>query len=186
MSLKRRVRLNLVRFVLIYGSIFGIMALLVAYDLNARTPWILHPTITQVLGWLTALYGLFWIMWWFFWTAIEGGEETIELYGVTWAPTTSVFVGGGPFDWCRYPLAFGYLEFVWGLGFLVQSTTTVLKAVPLAAVATILYLLLIQERRKLREYGQVYQAYRDETPLFIPRIPDRAAVLHIFRRRKRH
>jgi protein-S-isoprenylcysteine O-methyltransferase Ste14 len=185
MSLRSRVHWNLLRFLLIQISTLGVLVLLVQYDLAARTPWILHPTITRFLGWITALYGLFWIVWWFFWTAIEGGSETIDLYNVTWAPVTTDFVTTGPFEWCRYPLAFGYLEFVWGLGFLVQSSTAVLVVIPIAAVVTILYLWFVPERRKLRVYGDSYRRYRKSAALFLPRIPGSATILHILDRRKR-
>jgi len=183
--LRQRVRLNLVRIVLIHLSVLGLMILLVRYDLSVCTAWILHPTVTKIMGWLAALYGLFWIVWWFFWTSIEGGSESINLYGVTWAPITDGLVATGPFAWCRYPLAFGYLEFVWGLGFLVQSTTTVLKVVPIAVLVTVVYLRLGPEKRKRAEYGTRYVKYQKSTHLFLPRIPDSSTLMHLFDRRKR-
>lgn len=186
MTLRKHVHLNLGRIILIQLSMVGLTFLLVRYDLRARTPWVLHPTVSRILGWLVALYGLFWIMWWFFWVAIEGGEEYVELYNVTWAPVTTGFSTEGPFEWCRYPLAFGYWQFLWGIGFLVQSTTIVLKVVPVAVILTIIYLLLVPERRKLAEHGEEYREYRRDTPLFIPRIPSTAKLLHIFNRRKRN
>lgn len=183
--LRKLVHRNLITIVLVELSALGVLALLVRYDLAQRTPWILHPTITRVLGWLMALYGLFWVVWWFFWIAIEGGDRAIELYNVTWAPVTQAFCTEGPFAWCRYPLAFGYLEFLWGLGFLVQSTTAVLKAVPLAALGMVFYLRFVVDRRRLCHHGEAYRNYFRATPLFIPRIPNRAAITHLFRRRKR-
>ena len=184
-ALRRLVHRNLLRFVLIQLSILGVMALIVTYDLRQATPWVLHPTITRILGWLVALYGIFWIAWWFFWTAIEGGEEAITLYGVTWAPTTGDWVRTGPFRWVRYPLAFGYLEFLWGLGWLVQSSTAVLKVVPALAVCVLAYLRLVVDRSRLTRHGEAYAGYLLKTALFIPRIPPGSAVLHVFDRRSR-
>ena len=140
---------------------------------------------TRILGFDMALYGLFWITWWFFWSAKEGGEEEFELYGVRWAPLTTDFVRDGPFKWLRYPLAFGWLEFLWGLGFLVQSTTVVLKVVPVLAVVVVIYLLVVVERRKLGAHGLEYRQYRNVAPLIVPRIPSSAAILNLFRRRRR-
>jgi hypothetical protein len=134
---------------------------------------------------MMALYGLLWMMWWFFWMALEGGELTVELYGVTWAPVIAGFRTGGPFAWSRYPLAFGYLEFLWSLGFLVQSTTAVLKVVPIAIVVTLLWLRFVADRRRLRRYGDVYRRYMQHTPLLIPRIRTSAAIMQILRRRRR-
>jgi protein-S-isoprenylcysteine O-methyltransferase Ste14 len=184
--LRKIVHWNLIKIIVVYLSVLAILVGLVQYDLAVRTPWILHPTITRILGWVTALYGLFWIVWWWFWIAIEGGQQTIELYNVTWAPVTKGFCTNGPFEWCRHPLAFGYLEFLWGLGFLVQSTTTVLKVVPALTVITLIVLWLVVERRLRRTHGSAYRRYQQQAPLFIPRIPDRAAILHVFRRRRRH
>ena len=184
-ELRKLVHRSLLRFLGVWASVLGIMAPLVSYDLSRRTPWVLHPTVTRVLGWLVALYGLFWIAWWFFWTAIEGGEEIITLYGLTWAPVGDGLVRTGPFEWVRYPLAFGYLEFLWGLGWLVQSSTAVLKIVPALAVLTLLYLRFVLDRRREQTLGDRYRHYRRSTPLFIPRIPSSAAILHVFKRRKR-
>ena len=184
-DLRRLVHRNLLSFVLIQLSILGAMALIVSHDLRQATPWVLHPTITRILGWLVALYGLFWIAWWFFWTAIEGGGEEIRLYGVTWAPTTGQWVRTGPYRWVRYPLAFGYLEFLWGLGWLVQSSTAVLKVVPALVICALAYLRLVVDRRRLARLGEAYSGYLRKTPLFIPRIPPGSAVLHVFDRRKR-
>ena len=184
-DLKVRVHRNLLRIVLVQLSILGILALVVKYDLEVRTPWILDATITRVLGWIMALYGLFWIVWWFFWSAIEGGEGKMEMYRVRWAPVTTNFVRDGPFEWLRYPLAFGYLEFLWGLGFLVQSTTTVLYVVPAMAIVAIAYLRLVVDRRKVKQHGEAYRRYRKATPLLIPRVPDSAVIMNLFKRRKR-
>ncbi|MBC7236999.1 MAG: hypothetical protein H5T69_14250 [Chloroflexi bacterium] len=183
--LRTLVHRNLIKIALVELSALGILAIVVRYDLAQRTPWVLHPTITRLLGWLTAIYGLFWVVWWFFWVAIEGGDQTIELYNITWAPVTRPFCTDGPFAWCRYPLAFGYLEFLWGLGFLVQSTTAVLKMVPFTVLIMVLYLRFVVDRQRLRRYGEAYRRYLKATPLFIPRIPDRSVIMHIFRRRKR-
>ncbi len=183
--LRRLVHLALLRLGLVSVSILVIVAAAVWYDLSAATPWILHPVVTQVLGWMMALYGLFWIMWWFHWSALEGGRERIRLYTVEWAPLEGGFCRDGPFQWLRYPLAFGYLEFLWGLGFLVQSTTLVLKVFPLLAMAVVVYLLAVAEPRKRRRYGDAYRAYRRETPLVVPRIPPNAAILRAWRRRRR-
>ena len=184
-TLRRLVHANVLRFILIQLSILGLMALLVSYDLRRGTPWVLHPTITRILGWVVALYGLFWIAWGFFWTTIEGGGESIHLYGVTWAPTPGDWVRTGPFRWVRYPLAFGYLEFLWGLGWLVQSSTAVLKVVPLLVVCTLFYLRLVVDRGRLARLGDAYSGYLRKTPLFIPRIPPGSSILHVFDRRKR-
>lgn len=183
--MRKLVHLNLLRIALVQASILAIMALTVRYDLDHRTPWILQGTISRILGCIMALYGLFWIAWWFFWSAIEGGEEEFELYGVRWAPVATDFVRDGPFKWLRYPLAFGWLEFLWGLGFLVQSTTVVLKVVPILVVAVVIYLVVVVERRKLRAHGSEYRQYRNVAPLIVPRIPNRAAILNLFRRRRR-
>ena len=184
-NLRRLVQLSLLRIILVQLSIMGILALVVKYDLDNQTPWILQPTITRVLGWMAALYGLFWITWWFFWVAIEGGEQEIDVYNVRWAPVTSGFATGGPFEWLRYPLVFGYLEFLWGLGFLMQSSTAVVKLVPALAVAAAAFLLIVVEPRRARRYGDSYRRYRKSTPLIIPRIPNRAAMMTLFRRRRR-
>jgi protein-S-isoprenylcysteine O-methyltransferase Ste14 len=183
--MRRLVHLSLLWLGLVHGSIVAIVAAAVQYDLTAATPWILHPTVTQVLGWMMALYGLFWIIWWFHWGALEGGRERIRLYTVEWAPVEGDFCREGPFEWLRYPLAFGYLEFLWGLGFLVQSTTLVLKGVPLLAAAVAIYLLAVAEPRKRRRHGPAYRAYCRETPLILPRIPPNAAILRALRRRRR-
>jgi len=184
-ELHKLVRSNLLRIVLVSLSIPGTIALLITYDRSRGTLWILFPTPTLIVGWAAALYGLFWIFWWFSWIAIDGGEKEIALYNVTWAPVTSDFVTNGPFEWLRYPLAFGYLEFLWGIGFLVRSTTAVIKVIPLMAIATIIYSRFVVDRRKVRKYGEAYRRYQESTPLMLPRIPDRAAILQLFKRRRR-
>lgn len=184
-DLIRAVQRHLVRFILVILALGAVLLAGIRYDLVACTPWILGELITAILGWAMALYGLFWIAWWLFGTIVEGGEQRVTLYGVTWAPLTGMLHRTGPYEWVRYPLAFGSLEFLWGLSFMVHSTTLVIRVVPILAVATWLYLRLVEDRKHLRAHEQTFRLYRKKTPLLIPTIPTRAAVARGFKRRKR-
>jgi len=184
-DLRRAVQRHLGRFILASLSLAAILIAGVRYDFVTRTPWLLGELITTVLGWAMALYGLFWITWWFFWTTLEGGEQEIALYGVRWAPLTAILTRTGPYEWLRYPLAFGYLEFLWGLAFLVHSTTLAIQVVPVLTVGMILYLRLVEDRKRLRAHEQTFRLYRKKTPLLIPKIPSSAAITRGFKRRKR-
>ena len=72
----------------------------------------------------------------------------------------------GAYRCIRHPLYTSLLALAWGAFLKAPSWL----AVPLAAVATgAVYLTArVEERENLRNFGAEYEAYRHETPLFIP------------------
>ena len=156
-ELRKLVRQRLLYVALICLSLAAIIALVVTYDVSKEATWPISRPITLAIGWVASLYGLVWIGWWFRWVTLRGGEQQVTLYGVTWSPVAGSFSTGGPFRYVRYPLALGYIELLWGLGFLAQSPTVILAVGPLAALAIIVYLRFIVEPRKMRAYGDAYR-----------------------------
>ena len=180
-ELQKLVRQKLLYVALICLSLAAIIALFVMYDISREATWPISRTITLVIGWIASIYGLVWIGWWFRWVALQGGEQQITLYGFTWSPFAGGFATGGPFRHVRYPLALGYIELLWGLGFLAQSPTIILGVGPLLAVATVVYLRFVVEPRKLRKYGDAYQRYRKTTFMILPRLPSRTVIPELWR-----
>lgn len=128
-------------------------------------PWAILLVIIQVLAALGLLTGL-----------IQTGVGSFIGLRQLVDPTDdkpSHLVVGGLYRWVRHPLYTAGLLILW----LMPLMTINILALNLGLSLYILIGLLFEERKLLREYGQSYSQYRDQTPMLIPglkrRSPDR-------------
>ncbi len=83
-------------------------------------------------------------------------------------------VSRGPYRYSRNPMLTGVFAVLFGLGFLMQSLSLVVFFTPLFVLANVWELKNIEEPELTKRLGDEYRAYRDRTPMFIPRMrPDR-------------
>lgn len=95
---------------------------------------------------------------------------------------TRNLVDTGIYSWVRHPSVIGKLIGVIGLGFLMRSPAFLLIFIPLLLAYSVTTNLLIQERFCRRNFGEEYERYRREVPMFVPRWRRIRRFLHERRR----
>ena len=88
-------------------------------------------------------------------------------------PPPSLVVSG-PYRYARNPMLDGVFIMLFGLGFLMRSLSLVVFFTPVFILANVWELKNIEEPELSRRLGDEYLAYRDSTPMFIPRIKPEA------------
>ena len=74
-----------------------------------------------------------------------------------------------PYSYCRNPLYFGLIAFFFGISILIGSISS-LGMVALFSIIILLYIKFIEEQELLQRYGDEYLAYKEKTPMLIPRL----------------
>ena len=82
---------------------------------------------------------------------------------------TKELVETGVYSWVRHPSVIGKLIGVIGLGFLMRSPAFLVVFIPLLLLYSYITNRRIQERVCLQNFGEEYEQYRREVPMFIPR-----------------
>ncbi len=77
-------------------------------------------------------------------------------------------VVSGPYRYSRNPMLTGVFLLLFGIGFAIQSLSLILIFTPLYISAHIWELKQIEEPELIKRLGDVYLAYREKTPMFIP------------------
>jgi len=78
-------------------------------------------------------------------------------------------VDSGPYRYARNPMLTGVFLLLFGIGFAIKSLSLVLMFIPLYVLANLWELKEIEEPELVRRLGEDYLAYRERTPMFIPR-----------------
>ncbi len=83
-------------------------------------------------------------------------------------------VQGGPYAVVRNPMLTGLFASLFGLGFILHSTSTVFMWIPLFILLNAIELRLVEEPELERRLGVKYAEYRRRVPMFIPRLRGRS------------
>ena len=78
-------------------------------------------------------------------------------------------VTSGPYRYARNPMLTGVFLVLFGLGFALASASLVFVFTPLFILANTWELKRIEEPELVRRFGDEYSAYRNRTPMFVPR-----------------
>lgn len=84
------------------------------------------------------------------------------------AGRTQRLVTTGIYAWCRNPSIWGKLLGVMAVGFALNSFTFCFIIVPLLLTVSLIEKVVRQEPQLIEIFGDEYQAYRKEVPLFVP------------------
>jgi protein-S-isoprenylcysteine O-methyltransferase Ste14 len=79
-------------------------------------------------------------------------------------------VESGPYRYARNPMLTGVILLLFGIGFAFGSLSLVLIFTPLFVLVNVWELKEIEEPELIRRLGEDYLAYRERTPMFLPRI----------------
>ena len=76
----------------------------------------------------------------------------------------------GPYAYTRNPMLTGVFLLLFGIGVMVGSISLTFIFTPLFILVNAWELTAIEEPELVRRLGEEYSAYRDSTPMFIPKI----------------
>jgi protein-S-isoprenylcysteine O-methyltransferase Ste14 len=127
-------------------------------------PWSLLSLLVQGLAVLALLVGVVQTGLWSF----------IGLEQLLGSPQrqSSQLVVGGLYRWVRHPLYTAGLVFIWLTPVMTWNVLALIIGLSLY-----LYIgALFEERKLLREYGEVYQYYQQRTPMFFPSLIRRGLI----------
>jgi len=74
-----------------------------------------------------------------------------------------------PYSYCRNPLAFGLINFYFGITILIGSISSVV-AVAIFSAIILSYNKIVEEKELEQRYGDDYTAYEKTTPFLFPRL----------------
>jgi len=160
----------LVRAAAYYAALHVFVLLLLAWlahVLAARyVPWQIEIGWGRAVGWV--VFGICWLGYTF--TSVllirRGRGGYIEF------DPPKKFVATGPFGWCRNPIVASVLGMILGEALAFSSTgifLLLLVGLPLAHLQVV----LLEEPRLEKRFGQAYVDYRRRVPRWIPRPPRR-------------
>lgn len=74
-----------------------------------------------------------------------------------------------PYSYCRNPLAFGLLNFYFGVSIFMGSPSSVVVVFVFSAIV-LSYIKLVEEKELEQRFGDEYVEYKKSTPFIIPRM----------------
>jgi len=144
--------------------VLGIPALLfwLAATGSERWRFTLPPVLSAVCVVLAALGLLFAL--WTVWAQFRHARGTpVPIMA------TQKLLAGGPYSFCRNPMALGTLVFYFNTAFFASSFRPVL-VVLIFALCLIAYIKLVEEKELSLRFGDEYSHYKQSTPFIIPRL----------------
>ena len=144
----------------VFTALFVILAVLV--DRLLALPW----PVPNVISWLVSVplmaIGVAATAW--------SASHFLGLKGtpVPFNPPPTL-VTTGPYRFSRNPMLTGVFLLLFGIGFAIKSLSLVVFFTPLFVLANVWELKEIEEPELVKRLGKDYIAYRERTPMFIPR-----------------
>jgi protein-S-isoprenylcysteine O-methyltransferase Ste14 len=144
-----------------FTALFVLAAVLV--DRWLDLPWPVPAALTRLLAVVLLSTGIAATAW--------SGAHFLRVKGtpVPFNPPPEP-VTTGPYRFARNPMLTGVFLFLFGIGFAIGSLSLVVVFTPLFILANIWELKHIEEPELVRRLGDDYVAYRQHTPMFIPRL----------------
>ena len=100
-----------------------------------------------------------------------GFGQLLEVRAESQAP----MIVDGLYRWVRHPLYTTGLVFIW----LLPVMTLNILALNIGSSAYLVIGALFEERRLVREFGEAYITYRQQTPMLIPRPPGKIKTVNV-------
>jgi len=149
----------------LFTALFVVLAVIV--DKALSLPWSVPDDINRAVTYLLMAVGAAIITWTVFYFRKSRGTP------VPVNPPQELVISG-PYRYSRNPMLTGVFLLMFGLGFAMHSLSLVLLFTPLYALSHAWELKQIEEPELVKRFGDEFLAYRERTPMFIPRFRGRS------------
>jgi protein-S-isoprenylcysteine O-methyltransferase Ste14 len=142
--------------IVVFGTITWQLRRLDAYIPLALPPWLTFVGVAVMAAGAALTFVCFALF-------AEGGMLTPR----TGSFDPNVLVRAGPYEYVRNPMALGALTTLAGWGLVQRSVTILVFALFMTALMHI-FVVLVEEPKLERRFGQSYRAYKSRVPRWIP------------------
>lgn len=113
------------------------------------------------------LTGIFFILWSNLYLLLIGKGGPAEGFNISISPKTAKLVTRGPYRYSRNPMVFGAFSLYISIAIFLNSFICLLSLLILLFFA-IKYLIISEEKRLLRDFGDEYSAYKNKVSMIFP------------------
>lgn len=128
------------------------------------------PRLRVALSLLIGGTGIAFVAWSNLYLFFVGRGGPADWFGTEISPRSQHLVTSGPYRYTRNPMMFGALASYLGLAVFFNSAICVGLVAGLFVAAPI-YLKRVEEKRLLKDFGDVYQRYRRKVSMLLPLPP---------------
>lgn len=112
--------------------------------------------------------GMLFVVWSNTFLLFKGKGGPADIADITISPRTKFLVTQGPYKYTRNPMAFGANTVYISIAIYLNSLGCLIVTA-IFFLLTIIYVIPMEERRLLDDFGTDYMKYKSETPAVIPR-----------------
>lgn len=127
-----------------------------------RLPTLFTATTRLFFGSILIISGVWFLLW-----AIKAQREIGKGTPMPLMATQKLVIEK-PYSFTRNPLAFGLINFYYGISIAIGSISS-LVVISLFSITILAYIKFIEERELAQRYGDAYLAYKETTPFLFPR-----------------
>ncbi len=127
-----------------------------------RLPTLFTATTRLFFGSILIISGVWFLLW-----TIKAQREIGKGTPMPLMATQKLVIEK-PYSFTRNPLAFGLINFYYGISFAIGSISS-LVVISLFSIIILAYIKFIEEKELAQRYGDAYLAYKETTPFLFPR-----------------
>jgi len=163
LSPQRRLAAIIPPILVFFGFFPTLLFLIPTFVLDKWLNWNIfaYTTFRVAVGAVLVVLGVFFLLW-----TIKAQREIGKGTPMPLMATQKLVVQK-PYSYCRNPLAFGLLNFYFGISLVIGSPGS-LVMVGIFATIILSYIKFIEEKELAQRYGAEYLAYKKRTPFLIP------------------
>jgi len=165
LSPKRRLAATIPPIFVFFGLFPALLFLIPTFVLDKWFNWptFANVTIRVIFGSVLTVLGVFFLLW-----TIKAQREIGKGTPMPLMATRKLVVQK-PYSYCRNPLAFGLVNFYFGISIFIGSPSSVVMVFVFSAII-LSYIKFIEEKELEQRYGDEYVEYKKRTPFIIPRL----------------
>ena len=165
LSPRRRLAATIAPIFVFFGLFPALLFLIPTFVLDKWFNWptFANVTIRVIVGSVLTVLGVFFLLW-----TIKAQREIGKGTPMPLMATRKLVVEK-PYSYCRNPLAFGLVNFYFGISIFIGSPSSVVVVFVFSAII-LSYIKLIEEKELEQRYGDEYVEYKRRTPFIIPRL----------------
>jgi len=165
LSSKSRLAATIPPIIVFFGLFPAVLFLIPTFVLDNWFNWSSfgNVTIRIIVGSVLTLLGVVFLLW-----TIKAQKELGKGTPMPLMATQKLVIQK-PYSYCRNPLAFGLVNFYFGISIFIGSPSSVVVVLIFTTII-LSYIKFIEEKELEQRYGDEYVEYKKSTPFIIPRL----------------